>query len=167
MKEILCGYRIAGNLPKGEFKRLRGKKFNGIDIRTMKDCNQCGKCCIKYADGRLSATQEEIDLWEIFNPDIFEYVKNNEIWFDPNSGVRLKRCPFLDIAPKVKAQEKDKYTCSIYLDRPEDCRHYPSLIAEMVRDECEMIEVKDLEKPKQAQVKLDLLMQDSRPPHNS
>jgi hypothetical protein len=22
MKEILCGYRIAGNLPKGEFKRL-------------------------------------------------------------------------------------------------------------------------------------------------
>jgi Fe-S-cluster containining protein len=131
----------------------------------MKDCNQCGKCCIKYGGGDLSASQEEIDLWEIFNPDIFEYVKNNEIWFDPNSGVRLKRCPFLDIAPKVKAQEKDKYTCSIYLDRPEDCRHYPSLIAEMVRDECEMIEIKDLEKPKQAQVKLDLLMQDSRPAH--
>lgn len=131
----------------------------------MKDCNQCGKCCIKYGDGDLSATQEEIDLWEIFNPDIFDYVKNNEIWFDPKSGVRLNRCPFLDIAPKTKPDEKDKYTCSIYLDRPEDCRHYPSLIAEMVRDECEMIEVSDLSKPKQAQVKLDILMQDSRPAH--
>jgi len=133
----------------------------------MKDCNQCGKCCIKYGDGDLSATQEEIDLWEIFNPDIFDYVKNNEIWFDPKSGVRLNRCPFLDIAPKTKPDEKDKYTCSIYLDRPEDCRHYPSLIAEMVRDECEMIEVSDLLKPKQAQIKLDILMQDSRPPSYS
>jgi Fe-S-cluster containining protein len=129
----------------------------------MKDCNQCGKCCIKYGDGDLSATQEEIDLWEIFNPDIFEYVKHNEIWFDPKSGLRLTRCPFLDIAPKASPSEKDKYTCSIYLDRPEDCRHYPSLIAEMVRDGCEMIEITDLAKPKKAQVKLDLLMQDSRP----
>jgi hypothetical protein len=34
----------------------------------------------------------------------------------------------------------------------------------MVRDECEMIEVIDLEQPKQAQIKLDLLMKDSRPP---
>ncbi len=129
----------------------------------MKDCNQCGKCCIKYGDGDLSATQEEIDLWEIFNPDIFEYVKHNEIWFDPKSGLRLTRCPFLDIAPKASPSEKDKYTCSIYLDRPEDCRHYPSLIAEMVRDGCEMIEITDLAKPKKAQVELDLLMQDSRP----
>ena len=129
----------------------------------MKDCNQCGKCCIKYGDGDLSATQEEIDLWEIFNPEIFEFVKHNEIWFDPQSGLRLTRCPFLDIAPKASPSEKDKYTCSIYLDRPEDCRHYPSLIAEMVRDGCEMIEITDLAKPKKAQVKLDLLMQDSRP----
>ena len=26
----------------------------------MKNCNQCGKCCIKYGDGDLAATQEEI-----------------------------------------------------------------------------------------------------------
>ena len=100
----------------------------------MKDCNQCGKCCIKYGDGDLSATQEEIDLWEIFNPD------------------------------KKSLNEADKYTCSIYLDRPEDCRHYPSLISEMVRDGCEMIEITDLQQPKKAQVRLDFLMQDSRPP---
>lgn len=33
----------------------------------------------------------------------------------------------------------------------------------MVRDECEMIEVIDLDNYKKAQRKLDLLMQDSRP----
>ena len=130
----------------------------------MKDCNQCGKCCIKYGGGDLAATQEEIDLWEIFNPEIFDYVKNNEIWFDPKSGARLERCPFLDLAPKKYPTAPNMYTCSIYLDRPEDCRHYPSLIPEMIRDECEMIEVVDLENPKKAQVILDKIMVDSRSP---
>lgn len=133
----------------------------------MKDCNQCGKCCIKYGDGDLAATQEEIDLWELFNPDIFEYVRGSEIWFDPESGERLTRCPFLELVPNKDAnaqtQAQAKYTCSIYLDRPEDCRHYPSLINEMVRDECEMIEVVDLQDTKKAQRKLDLLMRDTRP----
>ncbi|MDO6719432.1 YkgJ family cysteine cluster protein [Psychrosphaera sp. 1_MG-2023] len=134
----------------------------------MKDCNQCGKCCIKYGDGALSATQDEIDLWEIFNPEIFEFVKNDDIWFDPISGQKLTRCPFLEVESNadLKAQPptQTKYTCSIYQNRPEDCRHYPSLIAEMIRDECEMIEITDLDKPIRAQQKLDILMQDSRPP---
>lgn len=130
----------------------------------MKDCNQCGKCCIKYGDGALSATKEEIDLWELFNPEIFKFVNNQEIWFDPESGSRLKRCPFLEVVPNINTLTPKKYTCSIYLDRPEDCRHYPSLLDEMIRDECEMIETIDLENPKQAQIKLDLLMEDSRPP---
>ncbi|MFA0442938.1 YkgJ family cysteine cluster protein [Vibrio sp. 10N.286.49.B1] len=133
----------------------------------MKECNQCGKCCIKYGGGDLAANQDEIDLWELFNPDIFEYVKNNEIWFDPESGQKLDRCPFLSVAAKPSPQEPDKYLCSIYLDRPEDCRHYPSLIDEMVRDECEMIEVVDLGNPKQAQKRLDFLMRYSRPAHHS
>mgnify|MGYP003674134346 CR=1 FL=1 len=130
----------------------------------MKDCNQCGKCCIKYGDGALSATKEEIDLWELFNPEIYKFVKNHEIWFDPETGLRLKRCPFLEFVPSINTPTPNKYTCSIYLDRPEDCRHYPSLFDEMIRDECEMIETKDLANPKQAQIKLDLLMKDSRPP---
>jgi Fe-S-cluster containining protein len=133
----------------------------------MKECNQCGKCCIKYGDGALSATKEEIDLWEIFNPDIFTYVKKDEVWFDPESGIRLTTCPFLEISPTKDPLAKKKYTCSIYLNRPEDCRHYPSLIPEMIRDECEMIEVIDLENPKKAQIKLDRLMQDSRPSSSS
>ena len=128
----------------------------------MKDCNQCGKCCIKYGGGDLSATKEEIDLWEIFQPDLFKYVKHNEIWFDPKTASKFERCPFLEIDPRTSVLSKTKYTCSIYLNRPEDCRHYPSLISEMIRDECEMIEVIDLKKPKQAQIKLDILMEHSR-----
>lgn len=129
----------------------------------MKECNQCGKCCIKYGNGALAATAEEIDLWELFNPEIFEYVRDNEIWVDPKTGVKLKSCPFLEVEPKKNATAPNKYICSIYEDRPEDCRHYPSLISEMVKDECEMIEITDLSKPKQAQIKLDWIMRDSRP----
>jgi len=133
----------------------------------MKDCNQCGKCCIKYGGGDLSATEEEIELWEVFNPEIFKYVKNKEIWFDSDTGLRLQTCPFLETEINKGAVEPTKYTCSIYLDRPEDCRHYPSLIDEMIRDDCEMIEAIDLTKPKKAQLTLDLIMQDSRPPRHA
>ena len=126
----------------------------------MKSCNQCGKCCIKYGGGDLSVTTEEIEMWELFNPEIAEYVRNDEIWFDPKSGKRLERCPFLEV--EDSSSEIKKYTCSIYLNRPEDCRHYPSLISEMIRDECEMIEVTDLEAPAKSQKVLDELMHESR-----
>ena len=125
----------------------------------MKDCNQCGKCCIKYGDGALAATQEEVDLWEVFNPEIFKYVKKYEIWFDPESRLKLNRCPFLELSAKKNEQAPNIYTCSIYFNRPEDCRDYPSRIPEMIRDECEMIEIVDLENPKKAQVTLDILME--------
>jgi uncharacterized protein len=129
----------------------------------MKDCNQCGKCCIKYGGGDLAATTEEIALWELFNPEIFAYVNNGQIWFDPIANVKLTRCPFLEVEPNSNPQAQAKYSCSIYLDRPEDCRHYPSLISEMINDECEMIEITDLSQPTKAQQQLDFIMQDSRP----
>ena len=128
----------------------------------MKDCNQCGKCCIKYGGGDLATTQEEIDLWEQFHPEIFKYVKNDQIWFDPNTHKRLKRGPFLMTSPQKNNHATTKYTCSIYLNRPADCRSYPALIAEMIRDECEMIEAKDLLNLKDAQSKLDSIMNRSR-----
>lgn len=129
----------------------------------MKDCNQCGKCCIKYGDGGLSATADEIKSWEAFNPEITRYVRHGEIWMHPETGEPLARCPWLSIIPSENPSAPVKYGCDIYLNRPEDCRHYPTSIDEMVRDECEMIEVKDLTKPKQAQLALDKLMEDSRP----
>lgn len=128
----------------------------------MKECNQCGKCCTKYGGGDLDVSSEEIEMWALFNPEIYQYVQNNKIWFDPNTGDKLNNCPFLAIEPKKDKGDRDKFICNIYLDRPEDCRQYPSLIAEMLRDECEMLEPTDLKNQTRAQYKLDVLMFDSR-----
>ncbi len=77
---------------------------------------------------------------------------------DPKTGKQIELCPWLRKTPGT-----DLYTCDIYYDRPEDCRHYPVTIEQMVKDECEMLELKDLEKPTKAQKELDKLMADSRP----
>lgn len=126
----------------------------------MKDCNQCGKCCTKYANGGLSATADEITLWEQFKPDIAKYVDNGNIWTEPETGEQLEFCPWLRQVPG-----QDKYTCDIYLDRPKDCASYPVTIKQMIEDECEMLEVQDLSDTRKAQKKLNKLMADSRPPY--
>lgn len=128
----------------------------------MKDCNQCGKCCTHYGDGGLSASRSEIDGWEEYRPDIFDYVSDGKIWVSPETGEQLTRCPWL-----LKLPGQNKFICRIYEDRPDDCRYYPVDIDQMVRDECEMLEPRDLKNPKQAQRKLDELMADSRPPAGS
>lgn len=126
----------------------------------MKDCNSCGKCCIKYSNGALSASKQEIELWEVFNPDIAEYVNKGEIWADPKSGKLLEICPFLRQEASVTSTNV-KYSCDIYFDRPDDCKFYPSNVQEMILDECEMLEAQDLKDLKKAQAKLDIIMTDS------
>lgn len=125
----------------------------------MKDCNQCGKCCTRYGGGDLSASAGEIDWWENHRPDIFSYVGDGIIWTSPVTGKQMLRCPWLRKLPK-----QNKYICRIYYDRPDECRHYPVNIDQMIRDECEMLEARDLDNPKRAQRMLDELMADSRPP---
>lgn len=124
----------------------------------MKECNQCGKCCTKYSNGGLSVSESEIKHWDIFRADIYNYVSNGNIWFDPDTGKQLEICPWLRKEPN-----QNKYTCDIYFDRPDDCKYYPVTIEQMIKDECEMLEERDLTKPKQAQKTLDKLMTDSRP----
>jgi len=92
-------------------------------------------------------------------PEIALYVQNGKIWIDPKTGEYFPRCPWLRNSP-----DGSKTTCDIYYDRPEDCRHYPVDIEQMVRDDCEMLERRDLDDLKRAQQKLDTLMSDSRPP---
>jgi Fe-S-cluster containining protein len=125
----------------------------------MKECNQCGKCCINYGGGGLSVSQSEIDLWEIFRPEIYRYVSDGKIWVSPVTGKQMLRCPWLRKLPN-----QNSFICRIYDDRPAECRHYPVTIDQMVRDECEMLEVRDLIRPRQAQNTLNRLMADSRPP---
>ena len=114
----------------------------------MRACNQCGKCCLHYADGGLVATAKEIDTWEKERPDIFQYVHEGKIWCSPVTHEPLQRCPFLQGTNKP-------YACGIYYDRPQDCRSYPVTIADMVRDECEMLELRDLRDERGAQQALD------------
>lgn len=125
----------------------------------MKECNQCGKCCTNYSNGGLSASVSEIEWWENTRPDIARYVNDGNIWMDPGTGKQLKICPWLKKLP-----DENKYTCDIYFDRPDDCKFYPVTINDMVKDECEMLEKRDLANPNQAQKSLDKLMADSRPP---
>ena len=126
----------------------------------MKACNQCGKCCINYSNGGLSASASEIEAWEDKRPDIMRYVSEGKIWMDPGTGEQLTRCPWLR-----KESNQEKYSCDIYEDRPGDCRYYPVTIEDMITDECEMLEAHDLAKPKLAQKRLNKLMADSRQPY--
>lgn len=126
----------------------------------MIKCNQCGKCCIKYSNGGLSASQSEIEYWEINRPDIFRYVSDGKIWMYPDTGKQIELCPWLNKLPN-----QDKYSCDIYYDRPDDCKLYPATIEEMAKDGCEMLEKQDLANPKQAQLTLDIIMADDRPPY--
>lgn len=125
----------------------------------MKECNQCGKCCTLYGGGGLSVSASEIDWWENNRPDVADYVSGGKIWISPVTGKQMLRCPWLRKLPS-----QNKYVCRIYFDRPDECKHYPVTIAEMVRDGCEMLEPRDLDRPVQAQKVLDVLMSDSRPP---
>jgi len=125
----------------------------------MKNCNQCGKCCINYSNGGLSASADEIEYWEVFRIDISKYVSAGKIWMDPDTGKQLKYCPWLRKQP-----DENSYSCDIYNDRPNDCKFYPVTIEQMINDKCEMLEEKDLKNPEQAQRTLNKLMADSRPP---
>lgn len=117
----------------------------------MKACTLCGKCCRIYADGGLSATADEIAWWQDHRPDIARYVKDDQIWMDPDSGQQLSFCPWLE------KTEEATYTCGIYEDRPSDCREYPVLISDMIKDDCEMLEKIDLIDLEKSQRRLNLL----------
>jgi len=104
----------------------------------MKACNSCGKCCVKYSNGGLSASPEDLDNWESLKPEIYRYVRDGKIWMDPATGKQIDLCPWLRREPN-----QEQYSCAIYFDRPEDCRIYPATVQDMIKDECEMLEPKD------------------------
>ena len=117
----------------------------------MKACNSCGKCCIKYSNGGLSASQADIDLWASLRPTLSSYVRDGKIWMDPDSGKQLELCPWLRKEPN-----QSEYRCAIYFDRPEDCRVYPATVDDMIKDECEMLEDQDLKDLKRTRTLFEL-----------
>lgn len=125
----------------------------------MKPCNQCGKCCINYSNGGLSASADEIEYWEVFRPQIARYVSDGNIWMDPSSGTQLEICPWLR-RDEGLVKGKEFYSCDIYEDRPDDCRAYPVDLGQMLNDECEMLEADDIANHKLAKSRLKVIMSD-------
>lgn len=110
----------------------------------MIQCNQCGKCCLKYGGGRLgSVSQSEMDCWEANRPEVLDYVVHSDMWVSPRTGEELARCPWLRKLPN-----REKYKCRIHEVHPEACNGYPVNIQQMIDDGCEMIEEDDLLKPR-------------------
>jgi Fe-S-cluster containining protein len=134
------------------------RRRRAVADQQVRACTQCGKCCEIYGAG-LTATADEVAWWETFRPHIARYVADGVLWVDPDSQQRLTRCPWL-----AEDISSGTFGCSIYFDRPEDCRHYPVTVSEMARDGCEMLELRDLQHPQKSQQALDELMSDSRPP---
>ena len=103
----------------------------------MRNCTQCGKCCLKYGGGGLGgATAEDLQMWKT-RPDIMHYIDESlpDLWVSPVTGEEMFRCPFLRKRPNV-----EKYNCRIHDARPFVCRDYPEDVEQMERDGCEMFE---------------------------
>ena len=109
----------------------------------MRQCTQCGKCCLKYSAGGLgSATELDLLIWEFERPEILKYTDFlGDLWISPITGEEMGRCPWLRKLPK-----KERYKCRIHDVRPETCRGYPVDIDQMISDGCEMLEDADLDK---------------------
>jgi len=66
-------------------KLMRTEELNS----NVKECNQCGKCCIKYSNGGLSVSVGQVDYWENYRPDIYRYVNQGSIWIDPETDKQI------------------------------------------------------------------------------
>jgi Fe-S-cluster containining protein len=107
---------------------------NGIWFETeMKkfQCVQCGNCCRNLGDAfSTSVDMDEInhwrfeDRWDILNwVHIFNFDGKEafgDIWFSPNTGNEVSRCPWLRKLPR-----QDKYKCRIHDTKPAHCGNYP------------------------------------------
>lgn len=75
---------------------------------------------------------------------------------DPLTGEQIDLCPWLRRAP-----DQVHYSCAIYFDRPQDCRIYPATVADMIKDDCEMLEPGDYTDLSRSELELKLKFSDS------
>lgn len=114
--------------------RLSLKQFTGSF-----ECRRCGRCCLKFGE-ELPATEQDIDRWvDAGRDDILAYVQTMsfgddtiyELWFSPQTGRQVLRCPWLR-----KMRGKDRYERRIYDVRPDVCRQYPVSKRQAAEDGC-------------------------------
>ena len=106
----------------------------GIHVETEMEkfqCVQCGQCCLDLLDAFCTSVDiEDIrrwkreDRWDILEwVDIFDFDGEEafgDLWFSPNTGEEVNRCPWLRKLPL-----KDTYKCRIHETKPAHCRNYP------------------------------------------
>jgi len=105
-------------------KKLRDVGFN---------CQQCRNCCLQLGYVSLELNKDETARWresEEVVPSNFGYLELEDfidyipetgladLWFHPDTGDELSRCPFL-------RKKKPQYKCLIYRLRPEACKYFP------------------------------------------
>ncbi|TAL16249.1 YkgJ family cysteine cluster protein [bacterium] len=105
--------RLSTTVLAGFAKRLRG----GGDYAS---CRQCGACCERWG-GTLLASESDVAAWKSEGrEDLLSRVgPMGEIWLDPSTGIREKRCPYLSRASSGLA------ACLINGQKPLMCRQYP------------------------------------------
>ncbi len=88
------------------------------------ECQRCGTCCRRFS--WLTAYTKDIERWvDEGREDILQYADMYitgaaDLWFHPETGEELPRCPFLR-----KVRNKRVYECGIYDTRPMMCRGFP------------------------------------------
>ena len=95
-------------------------------------CQQCGNCCLQLGS-ELELSYEETRRWEEYDDlvlsnfgyrflsDFMEVIpetKCADLWFHPETGEELPRCPFL-------RKNGARHQCFIYELRPDACKFFP------------------------------------------
>lgn len=85
-------------------------------------CQQCGQCCESFGD-HLLASPHDLKRWhEHGRQDLLASTNRlGWIWVDPETKRRVAPCPHID------RSDPERVSCKIYGDRPDICRHYPTL----------------------------------------
>ncbi len=91
------------------------QRFN-TEIASLIDCTQCGNCCKSL---RSSVSETEIQKLSKLSKLTKEKFETNCVEYDDSESEK-----FLKDTPCIYLKNKK---CSIYSERPQDCRSYPHL----------------------------------------
>ncbi|GAB4246676.1 YkgJ family cysteine cluster protein [Deferrisoma sp.] len=115
---------VEGTLPHASPRTRSTLRALGRALRTAEraGCRSCGRCCELFG-ATLTASPKDLERWRREGRDdlLARASPLGRLWFDPDTGQRLPRCPHLvRIAP-------GRARCRIHATKPQICRDYPTL----------------------------------------
>jgi Fe-S-cluster containining protein len=93
-------------------------------------CRQCGNCCINVPGAYdNSVSTADVRMWQrAGRDDILAWIQGTDtghgyllyrLWFDPETGLAVTKCPWLLLSPD------GRYSCRIHDLKPKHCRDWP------------------------------------------